>query len=38
MAGTLGTVENLHALPASDVKKRGWRGVMRALDAAAPLL
>ena len=38
MASTLGTVETLHALPASDVKKRGWRGVMRALDEEGAVL
>ena len=32
MPSSLGAVESLHPLPASDVKKRGWRGVMRTLD------
>jgi PHD/YefM family antitoxin component YafN of YafNO toxin-antitoxin module len=32
MPTNLDQIENLHAVPASDVKKRGWRGVMRTLD------
>ena len=31
MPPTLNRLEDLHGLPASDVKKRGWRGVMRTL-------
>ena len=31
VADIVGSVESLRALPASDVKKRGWRGVMRTL-------
>ena len=31
MPRTLDRLGDLHGLPASDVKKRGWRGVMRTL-------
>ena len=31
MATNLDSLAGLHGLPASDVKKRGWRGVMRTL-------
>ena len=31
MATRLNRLEDLHGIPASDVKKRGWRGVMRTL-------
>lgn len=31
MSSNLGAMDRLPTLPASDVKKRGWRGVMRAI-------
>lgn len=31
-------IDALHAMPASDVKKRGWRGVMRTLQAEGVVL
>lgn len=38
MTAKLEPIDNLAQLPASEVKKRGWRGVMRTLIEAGPVL
>lgn len=35
---TMETLHDLPRVPASDVKKRGWRGLMRALASAGPVV